>query len=71
LLSVVTLPPVLDVADNSLAAFVDVDVLDRNLLLSFAAVTIETLERLSGRKKAVPGAPLTDAQAAFLLGWLI
>ena len=38
-------PPGLDVADDGLAAFVDVDVLDRDLLLALAAVAIEGFEQ--------------------------
>jgi hypothetical protein len=41
LISVQTLPPAFDVADDGLAAFVNVDVLDRHLLLAFAAVAIK------------------------------
>jgi hypothetical protein len=38
-------PPALDVPDDGLAAFVNVDVLDRDLLLAFAAVAIEGFQQ--------------------------
>ena len=38
-------PPALDVADDGLAAFVDVDVLDRDFLRAFAAVAIEGFQQ--------------------------
>ena len=47
LISMQTLPPGLDVADDGLAAFMDVDMLDRDLLLALAAVTVEGFEKLA------------------------
>ena len=38
-------PPGLDVADDGLAALVDVDVLDRDLLLALAAVAVEAFDQ--------------------------
>ena len=43
--SVLTLPPALDGADDGLAAFMDVDMLDGDLLLPFTAVTVERLQQ--------------------------
>jgi hypothetical protein len=45
LLSVRTLPPALDVADDGLAALVNVNMLDRDLLLTLAAVPVERIEQ--------------------------
>ena len=38
-------PPALNVADDGLAAFVNVNVLDRDLLLALAAVPVERIEQ--------------------------
>jgi hypothetical protein len=45
LLSVRTLPPALDIADDGLAALVNVNMLDRDLLLALAAVPVERIEQ--------------------------
>jgi len=44
-LSMRTVPPAVDVADDGLTALVDVDVLHRDLLLAFAAVATERIEQ--------------------------
>jgi hypothetical protein len=45
LFSVRTLPPALDIADDGLAALVNVNMLDRDLLLTLAAVPVERIEQ--------------------------
>lgn len=59
------IPPPLDGADDRLAALVHVDMLDRDLLLAFAAGPVQRLEqhrpRYAGRKPA-PDAAKTSTQ---------
>ena len=44
LISVRTLPPAFDIVDDGLAALMNVNMLDRHLLLAFATVPIEGLD---------------------------
>ena len=60
--------PGLDIADNGLSALVDVDVLDGDALLAFAAVLVQSEQQIgiaAGQLPRLPKAVLTPLESLF------